>query len=133
VRVFLCDDVPEFRALMRYALEEDELLEVVGEAGDGTAGVDGIHASQPDVVLLDLSMPACDGLQAIPRIRRLAPNAVIIVLSGLIAGPIAPQVLGMGAHAYVEKGESFQAIRDAVREAAATARAEAADELGPEI
>jgi DNA-binding NarL/FixJ family response regulator len=130
VRVFLCDDVPEFRALMRFALEEDEGFEVVGEAGDGAAGVEGIRATQPDVVLLDLSMPSCDGLAAIPHIRRTAPACAIVVLSGLHAGPIASSVLARGAHAYLEKGESFAGIRSAVREIAGSVHP-GPDELGP--
>ncbi|HEX2017166.1 MAG TPA: response regulator transcription factor [Solirubrobacteraceae bacterium] len=118
IRVFLCDDVPEFRALMRFALEDDEQLQVVGEAGDGQAAVEGVASTRPDVVLLDLSMPTCDGLEAIPRIRHVAPETAVIVLSGFGAGRMAPQVLAAGAHGYIEKGESFAGIRRAVREVA---------------
>ncbi|TMK39271.1 MAG: response regulator transcription factor [Actinobacteria bacterium] len=121
VRVFLCDDVPEFRSLMRFALEEDESIEVVGEAGNGAAGVEGVRATRPDVVLLDLSMPLCDGLEAIPQIRRAAPDCAIVVLSGLRAEPIAPTVLAQGAHAYIGKGESFAGIRRVVRQSATSA------------
>ena len=117
VRVFLCDDVPEFRALLRLVLEGDGELIVVGEAGDGDACVTGVCESDADVVLLDLSMPGLDGLQAIPMLRSAAPNCAIVVLSGFDADRLAPQVLDLGACAYVEKGDSFDTICRAVREA----------------
>lgn len=122
IRVYLCDDVPEFRALMRFALEDDQELEVVGEAGDGHAAVAGVQESSPDVILLDLSMPDCDGLEAIPRLRQVAPDTCIIVLSGFGAARMAPQVMAAGAHGYIEKGESFAGIRRAVHEAVARTR-----------
>src|SRR4051794_5253602 len=102
IRVFLCDDVEAFRALMRFTLAEDPEIEVVGEAGDGEAGVAGVAALQPDVVLLDLSMPRCDGMEAIPRMRRVSPATSIVALSGFDAERMAGAVLKRGAHAYVE-------------------------------
>jgi len=118
IRVFLCDDVPEFRALVRFSFEEDARLEVVGEACDGIACVSGVSDVQPDVVLLDLSMPRCDGLEVIPLVRQVAPGCAVIVLSGFSASRLAPQVMAAGAHAYLEKGESFAVIQRAVHEVA---------------
>src|SRR5256885_1111711 len=69
VSVLLCDDVPELRELTRYGLEEDPSLRVVGEAGDGESGLKLTQELKPDVVLLDLSMPGMDGLEAIPLMR----------------------------------------------------------------
>jgi DNA-binding NarL/FixJ family response regulator len=126
VRVFLCDDVPEFRALLRLVLEGDGELTVVGEAGDGEACVTGVRESQADVVLLDLSMPGRDGLEAIPMLRAAAPGCAIVVLSGFDADRLAPQVIGAGACSYVEKGDSFDTICRAVREAARPLTDEAA-------
>lgn len=122
IRVFVCDDVPEFRTLLRMALEGDERLEVVGEAGDGVAVVEGVRATRPDVILLDLSMPRADGLQAIPRLRRAAPESAIVVLSGFDGRRLRPQVLAAGAVGYIEKGESFSGICGAVLAAAESGR-----------
>jgi DNA-binding NarL/FixJ family response regulator len=103
IRVFLCDDVPAFRALVRAVLEDDARCEVVGEAGDGVRGVAGIAATQPDVILLDLDMPGGDGLTALPAIRAAAPCARIVILSSAPAAQMAPRTLAAGANHYLEK------------------------------
>ena len=119
IRVLLCDDVPAFRALVRYSLEDADGIEVVGEAGDGHEGVRQARALQPDVVLLDLSMPECDGLEAIPALRAAAPDAAIVALSGFTADRMAQPVIASGAIAYLEKGVALGEIVAAIRGAAA--------------
>jgi DNA-binding NarL/FixJ family response regulator len=119
IRVLLCDDVPAFRALLRYSLEDAEDIEVVGEASDGVEGVRQAADLQPDVVLLDLSMPECDGLEAIPALRREAPHSAIVALSGFTAERMAAPVLASGAAAYLEKGVDLPQIVAAIRQAAA--------------
>jgi DNA-binding NarL/FixJ family response regulator len=90
-------------------------MEVVGEAGDGLAGVEAVRLEQPDVVLLDLSMPVMDGLEALPRIRRLVPTAKIIVLSGFEATQMSERALAIGADGYLQKGMSLKQILGHVR------------------
>jgi DNA-binding NarL/FixJ family response regulator len=119
IRVLVCDDVEAFRALMRYTLPEDPAIEVVGEAGDGLAAIESAAELQPDVVLLDLTMPGLDGIDAIPAVLERAPNARVVALSGWDADRMADAALAQGAVAYVEKSDDVQAIRDAVRAAAA--------------
>lgn len=119
IAVFLCDDVPELRALLRYGLEEDEQLRVVGEAGNARDAIDAIGSLQPDVVLLDLSMPGMDGLEALPLVRSAAPAASVIVFSGFAADRMREPALALGASRYLEKGEPLAAVRAAVHEVAA--------------
>jgi DNA-binding NarL/FixJ family response regulator len=118
IRVLLCDDAEAFRALMRSSLAEDPSIEIVGEAADGLAGVEATAELQPDVVLLDMSMPRMGGLQAIPKMRRRAPRTSIIGLSSLSAARMAAPSKEIGAHAYLEKGTELAAIRAAIHEAA---------------
>jgi DNA-binding NarL/FixJ family response regulator len=118
IRVLVCDDVEAFRALMRYTLPEDPAIEVVGEAADGLAAIECAAALQPDVVLLDLTMPRLDGIDAIPAVLERAPNTRVVALSGWGADRMADAALASGAVAYLEKSEDVQAIRDAVRAAA---------------
>jgi DNA-binding NarL/FixJ family response regulator len=122
ISVYLVDDVPELRELVRLGLEEDPDFEIAGEAGDGRSGIEGIAATEPDAALVDLSMPDMDGLQAIPEIRERHPDLAIIVLSGFSADRMGEIVLDRGADAYIEKGTPIQDIRDATRVAVATRR-----------
>jgi DNA-binding NarL/FixJ family response regulator len=119
IRVLLCDDAEGFRALMRVSLAGDPAIEVVGEAADGEAGVQATTDLQPDVILLDMSMPRMDGMQAIPEIRRHAPGTSIIGLSSLSAARMAGPSMEIGAHSYLEKGTGLDDIRAAIVAAAA--------------
>ena len=120
--MLLCDDAPGFRALLRYTLDDDPDVVVVGEAGDGAAGLEAVAALRPDVVLLDISMPRLQGIDAIGAMLERSPCSRIVALSGFGAGEMAAAALARGAHAYVEKGTGATAIRDAVRAAAADGR-----------
>lgn len=122
LRVVIIDDTADLRDLLRVALDRGGMC-VVGEAGDGQAGIEAVRIANPDVVLLDLSMPVMDGLEALPHIRKLAPEAQIVVLSGFGASELAERALEAGADGYVEKGVSLARILDYVREVVADRRA----------
>jgi DNA-binding NarL/FixJ family response regulator len=122
ISVYLVDDVPELRELIRYGMEEDPGFEVIGEAGDGRSALVGIAETHPAAVLLDLSMPDMNGLEAIPEIRGGDPNVAIIVLSGFSADRMGGPAIERGADAYVEKGTPIQELRDTTRTAVARRR-----------
>lgn len=114
-RVLIADDVIDLRVLLRMALELAGDFEVVAEAADGAQAITQAEAHQPDLVLLDLSMPVLDGLEALPRIRAVAPDAHVVVLSGFEASKMRDRVLEGGAVAYLEKGDimaTVEALRD---------------------
>jgi DNA-binding NarL/FixJ family response regulator len=121
IRVLLCDDAPAFRALIRYTLDDDPDLVVVGEAGDGEAGLRAVAELRPDVVLLDISMPNLQGLDAIEAMRERSPASRVVALSGYTAEEMRDTAIARGAHAYLEKGTGAATIRDAIRTAAAAA------------
>jgi DNA-binding NarL/FixJ family response regulator len=116
-RVFIADDVEALRVLWRQFLAEDPELEVVGEAADGVATLEGVRETRPDVLVLDLSMPKVDGLQVIRALAAEMPEVRIVVASGFLSARLAPVALELGATAYLEKGVSAAALRDAVRNA----------------
>lgn len=121
ITVVVCDDVPELRRLARAVLEEGGDMHVVGEASDGREALDVIAREQPDVVVLDLSMPELDGLEAIPLIHRVAPAAEIVVFSGFEEGKVAEVALQLKASRYVRKGAPLEELTEAVRELGASA------------
>jgi DNA-binding NarL/FixJ family response regulator len=124
ISVYLVDDVPELRELIRYGMEEDPDFEIIGEAGDGRSALEGIAETHPAAVLLDLSMPDMNGLEAIPEIRGGDPTIAIIVLSGFSADRMAGKAIEQGADAYVEKGTPIRELRDTTRTAVARRRGE---------
>jgi DNA-binding NarL/FixJ family response regulator len=116
IRVFLTDDVDELRLLLRLGLEDAGDMTVVGEAGDGAEAVEQAGQIQPDVMLLDLSMPIMDGLEAIPLLRERVPEMKIVVVSGFAEGPASERAMELGADRYVSKTADINEVHDIVRE-----------------
>jgi signal transduction histidine kinase len=110
LRVVLMDDTPDIRLLLRVALEADEQFRVVGDAGDGQAGLELVRQLRPDVVILDLAMPVMDGMEALAHLTRDAPQTRTIVLSAFEAARMRDQAIAAGAIAYVQKGTSARRI-----------------------
>jgi PAS domain S-box-containing protein len=106
LRVLLADDAADIRLLLRFALDAESGFEVVGEAANGLEAVELAATLQPDLVVLDLSMPVMDGLQAIPELLRVAPATRIVVLSGFDEARMKQVALDLGAHGYLEKGSA---------------------------
>jgi DNA-binding NarL/FixJ family response regulator len=100
--VLLVDDVADIRLLLRSLFAVYPGVEVVGEAGDGQQAIELAGTTQPDLVVLDLSMPVMDGVAALPAIREAAPGARVVVLSA-IPRSVDPGAMEAGAVAYVEK------------------------------
>ena len=115
-RVLLCDDVDMLRELLRYELEEDPNLVVVGEADNGLDAVRLAEELEPDVVVLDLAMPGIDGLEALSQMCKLANPPQVLVHSGFDADSMRDRVLALGAARYLEKGGRLGEVKAAVRE-----------------
>jgi DNA-binding NarL/FixJ family response regulator len=118
IRILVCDDVPEMRALLRQMLEDEPGMTVVAECGDGNECVPRAVEHDPDVVLLDLSMPGRDGLEVLPGLRRSAPRAKIVVFSSLGAERMSGVARSLGAERYVEKGVPIETLVATIREVA---------------
>jgi signal transduction histidine kinase/ActR/RegA family two-component response regulator len=107
MRVLIADDTEDIRNLLRLMLQRDGRFSVVGEARDGQEAVAIAKETKPEAIVLDLSMPVMDGLEALPHLRRLLPECRIVVLSGFNASLMAREALTAGADAYIEKGAAF--------------------------
>ena len=103
-RIVLADDVFDLRFMDKLALERSGRFRVVAEAENGDEAVALAKEHQPDLVLLDVSMPVKDGLEALPDIRTVSPKAKVVMLSGFEASRLASTALASGASAYLEKG-----------------------------
>ena len=119
VDVLICDDLPAMRLLLTVVVSMRPGLRVVGEAGDGQEGIAQAERLQPDVILLDMSMPVLTGLDALPELRRVAPNAKVLAISGFSASIVEDDVVAHGAHRYLEKGAHPDTIAAAIEALAA--------------
>lgn len=114
-RVAIVDDAPDVRVLLRTILEEEGFA-IAGEARDGKEAVDLARQEQPEVMLLDLSMPVMDGLEALPLVIEASPETAVIVLSGFVNDDVREKVAGLGAAACVEKGMNLPSLLQTVRD-----------------
>ena len=114
-RVYICDDSPEYRMLLRMVLA-DEGAVVVGEGGDGNQCLEQAAATDPSMVFLDLNMPGLTGLEALPKLREALPDAKIVVLTTSRAIESERAAMAAGADAYVPKPIDAASVPRLVRE-----------------
>lgn len=117
VRLMLADDHRMLREGLRRSLSEDG-FDVVGEASDGEEAVRMAGDLRPDVVLMDVTMPDVDGVEATRRIRRLYPTIQVVMLTMHADESVIAEALRAGAAGYLVKDCSIDEIASAVRMAA---------------
>ncbi|GAA1479109.1 response regulator transcription factor [Nocardioides aestuarii] len=117
-RVVLVDDHPMVRTGIATLLDATVDLEVVGQAADGATAVDEVARSNPDVVVMDLSMPGVDGVEATRRIMATHPEMRIMILTSFSDRERVSEALAAGAVGYQLKDCEPAALLAAVRAAA---------------
>jgi diguanylate cyclase (GGDEF)-like protein/PAS domain S-box-containing protein len=116
LRLLLVEDDRSLRGLVRLALEGEPSLRIVAEAEDGREAVALARHHQPDLVLLDLAMPGVGGLEALPLIMAVAPDAKVVVMSGLDEDVVAQRAYDQGAVGYIVKGGDIAAVVDQLKQ-----------------
>lgn len=117
IRLMLVDDHRMLREGLRRSLEEEGFY-VVGEAADGEAAVRLVPAAKPDVILMDVSMPDMDGVEATKRILQNSPEQRVVMLTMHADKDLIDQAIKAGAVGYLTKDCSIDEVIDAVRMAA---------------
>jgi DNA-binding NarL/FixJ family response regulator len=103
VRVLIADDEPLFVEMLEAVLGADPRIEVVGTARDGGEAVELALELEPDVTLMDISMPAMDGIEAVRRIVGRRPDAAIVMLTGSSAASDVDRSRQAGAVGFLTK------------------------------
>jgi DNA-binding NarL/FixJ family response regulator len=103
IRVLVADDQPVFTAMLEAVLARDEQIEVVGRAGNGREALELASTLAPDVILMDISMPIMDGLEAARRLRDAdSPVRVLMLTESDLPGDVM-RARKAGAAGYVPK------------------------------
>jgi len=114
LRVLIADDEPLFAEALAVLLDADERIEVVGRAGDGTQAVKLAQELDPDVVLMDLSMPGVDGFGATRQILAGEGDTHIVVLSGSADPADIAKARDAGAAGYITKDRIAERLVEAI-------------------
>ena len=114
-RVLLADDHAIVRRGVRAMIESDENFEVIGEATNGDEAIELVQELQPDIVVLDISMPGENGLDVTRKLHRVAPQVRILILTMHLNEEVAKECIRAGARAYVVKSDADDDVLNAVR------------------
>jgi DNA-binding NarL/FixJ family response regulator len=115
IRVLIADDHTIVREGIRHVLEGEPGFTVVGEASTGTEALALVESLHPDVAVLDISMPGETGLQVAGKLRRLAPETRVLILSMYDNPEYVLESVRAGAHGYILKDTAATDLRNAVR------------------
>jgi DNA-binding NarL/FixJ family response regulator len=115
IRVLLADDHPAFLEGLKRYLGDQAGLEVVGEARDGEEAIGLARDLQPNVAIIDISMPAVNGIEAARQIKEASPEIAVLILSAYYDEPYVISAMQAGATGYLVKTVDITEIAAAVR------------------
>ncbi|MBN2326294.1 MAG: response regulator transcription factor [Candidatus Omnitrophica bacterium] len=117
IKIILADDHSIIREGLRPLLEKEEDMEVIGEAETGRQALQLVEKLNPDVVIMDISMPDLNGIEAARRIQQDFPQCKIVALSVHTDNQYVARMIQAGASGYLPKNCAFKELSAAIREA----------------
>ena len=120
IRVLIADDHPLMRRGLADILAGVDGIEVVGAAEDGAQALALVHATRPNIVLMDISMPGMDGIEATERILEMNTGARVVMLTSYSEREKIAESLAAGAVSYLTKDSPPDAVVRAIRSAASS-------------
>lgn len=118
LRVLVVDDHPAFRRALTTALKMVKDIEVTGEAGGGTEAAERAVSGDPDLVLMDLSMPDLDGIEAMRKIHLSKPDLPVVFLTAHADPGVEKEAREAGASGFLAKGTTLEDLVLVLHEAA---------------
>jgi len=115
IKVLVADDHTILRQGIKALLDNQEGIEVIGEAKDGREALAIIEETLPDVILMDIAMPGLNGLEATRRIKKKFPRMKVLVLTMYTNEEYIFQILNAGANGYLVKETAFQDLISAIK------------------
>jgi DNA-binding NarL/FixJ family response regulator len=115
ISVILADDHPMFRKGVRLLIDEEPDMSVVGEAGDGKEAIEKVRKLSPDVVVMDISLPNFNGIEATRQILSDSPNTKVVALSMQAGKRFVKDMLAAGASGYRLKDSGPEAMINGIR------------------
>ena len=115
LRIVLAEDHTTVREGIKLLVDAQPDMEVIGEAGDGEAVIELATKLDPDIVLMDISMPVLNGLKATKKLRALRPNIKILTLTRHTDDGYLRQLISAGANGYVLKQSAPSELINAIR------------------
>jgi DNA-binding NarL/FixJ family response regulator len=114
-RVILADDHILVRRGLKRILEENPALEIIGDVGDGLELLNALKKTEPDLIILDVSMPNLRGIEAIPEIRHIRPEAKVLMLTMHKEEEYLYQAISAGADGYLLKEDAEKELFSAIQ------------------
>src|SRR3954467_12701983 len=115
IKVAIADDHALFRAGVKTALSVKKDVELIAEADNGMQLINLLKHVEPDVILLDIQMPIMDGIQTLPEIRKIRPEAKVIILSMHNDHSMISKLMEIGANSYLTKNSDSETIYEAIK------------------
>lgn len=115
IKVIIADDHVLYRAGVKTALSQKKDIKIIAEADNGMHLINLLKSIPADVILLDIQMPVMDGIEALPEIKKVCPNAKVIMLTMMDDHSMITKLMELGANSYLSKTSDSEVIYDAIK------------------